>query len=92
MQPALARNLLQSYQLRQGLGVVVHAQVVKGIVLPVMDQQGRRLLAALVATGRLARLHGGDQAPGKRQLGVGLVTVDGLPNTAGPASILPATL
>ena len=81
MQPALARNLFQSSQLRQGLGVVVYAQVVKGIVLPVMYQQGRRLPTALVAAGRLARLHGGDQAPGKRRLRVGLVTVDGFAST-----------
>ena len=54
MHPALARHLLQAGELGEGIGMVVDAQVVEGVILAVVDQQRGGLLAALVAAGRLA--------------------------------------
>ena len=78
MHPALAGHLLQARQLGQRIGVVVDAQVVERIVLAVVDQQRRRLRAALVAAGRLAGPHGRQQAPREGQRALGLVGADRL--------------
>ena len=48
-----------------------------------MDQQRRRLLAALVATGGLARLHRRDEPPRERQGGLGLEGADRVSENGG---------
>ncbi len=68
MRPALTAHGLEPLELLQGLGVVVDTQVELGIVLVAVDQERRRLLATLVATGRFAGLQGGDQAARQRQV------------------------
>jgi hypothetical protein len=87
MHPALAADLLEAFQLGEGIGVVVDAQVEVGPLFLAMDQQRRRLLAPLVAAGRFARfmLRSGAR---KRQFFVrGLAA---LSITCAPASMLPA--
>ncbi len=63
--------VMQALQLVQGLGVIVYTQVQIRVILVALDAQRRRLLAALVATGRLTRLHGADQAQRQRLPGTG---------------------
>ena len=64
---ALEALFVQAAQLGERLGVIVDAQVEERILLGRVDQQRRRLLAALVAAGRLARLQRGQQPLGERQ-------------------------
>ena len=91
MHPALARDLLQASELCQWIGVIVDAQVVERIVLPVVDQQRRRLPASLVAAGGLARPHRRNETPGERHRPLRLVDAGRLGKDRGPASMLPAT-
>src|SRR6185503_6140801 len=63
---ALVRLAVQAAQLGQRVRVVVHAQAQLGILLGRVDEQRRRLLAALVAARRFAGVEGGKQAFGKR--------------------------
>ena len=75
----------------RGSVVVVDAQVELGPFLLVVDQQRRRLLAALVAAGRLARPHGRDQALREGQvLRSRRKSCAVSSSTAAPASMLPA--
>ena len=67
MHPALAAHLLQAREFGERIGVVVDAQVEVGLFLLAVDEQRRRLLAALVAARRLAGFHRRDQAARKRQ-------------------------
>ena len=67
MHPALARDLFQAGKLAQRIGVVVHPEIVEGVVLAVMDQQRGGLFAALVAARGLAGQHRRDEAPRERQ-------------------------
>ena len=53
--------------------MIVDAQIEIRPILLAIDEQGGRLLAALVAARRFARLHRRDQAAGKRQGGVRLI-------------------
>src|SRR3954471_10432127 len=58
---ALEAYLIEPAQLDERLGVVVDADVEKGIVLGRGHEQRRRLLAALVAAGGVARRERGDE-------------------------------
>ena len=49
-------------ELGEWIGMIVDAQIERGPFLAAIDQQRRRLLAALVAAGSLARAHRRDQA------------------------------
>ena len=71
MHPAFAADLFQPRQFAQRIGMVVDAQIELGPFLVAMDQQRRRLLAALVAAGGLAGMHRRDQPLRERQFGVG---------------------
>src|SRR5439155_19120975 len=62
---ALVRLLVEALQLDEGLRVIVDAQVELGVLLGRMDEEGGRLLAALVAAGGLTDLKSGDQPFGK---------------------------
>ena len=55
---ALQAHVQEALQLGQRVGVVVHAQIERGIRLSALDAQRGRLFAALVAAGRFARHHG----------------------------------
>ena len=57
MHPALAADRLQARQFGERVAVIVDAQVEIGPFLFAMDQQRRRLPAALVAASGFARLH-----------------------------------
>src|SRR5438132_2175546 len=59
---ALVRLVVQTAQLRERLGVIVHAQIEVRVRLGGVHQQRCRLLAALVAARGLAGVEGGDQA------------------------------
>jgi len=56
MHPALAADGFEAFELSEGIAVVVDAQVEVGPFLLAVNEQRGRLLAALVAAGRLARL------------------------------------
>jgi len=71
MHPALAAHLLEPFEFGQRIGVIVDAQVEIGPLLLAMNQQRRRLLAALVAARGLAGLHGCDQPLRKGKAGIG---------------------
>ena len=75
--PALSGHLFQAGKLAQWIGVVVHPEIVEGVVLAVMDQQRGGLLAALVAARGLAGQHRRYEAPRERQGRFGLVDPDG---------------
>ncbi len=64
--------------------MVVDAQVERGIVLAGVDPERRRLLAALVAAGGLARLQRGDEALGEGQMAARLVDRRGILDDARP--------
>ena len=76
--PALAAHRFEALKLGERIGVIVDAKVEIGPFLLAVDQQRRRLLAALVAAGGLAGLQRGDQAARKRQRGVRRVGLRGL--------------
>jgi hypothetical protein len=76
LQP-LEALFVQPAQLVERLLVVVDAEVEARVVLVAVDAQRRRLLAALVAAGALAGLHGCDQSLGERQAGAGGVSSHG---------------
>src|SRR5262249_43690485 len=65
MDPALAADAFQTLELGQGIGVIVDAKIERRPFFALVDQKSGRLLAALVAAGRLARVHRGDQSPRK---------------------------
>ena len=75
---ALEALLVEAAQLGDRLGVVVDAQVEERIVLGRVDEERRRLLAALVAARGLARVERREQPLGERQRGVRLVRRGGL--------------
>ncbi len=62
---AVVRHAPEPAQLRQRLGVVVHADVDRGEDLRRPDHEGRRLLAPLVAARLLPGLQRGDQPSSK---------------------------
>src|SRR3970040_501192 len=64
---ALLRLPIEPPQLGERLGVVVDAQAQLRVLLGAMDDQRRRLLAALVAGGGFARLERRDQPLGEGQ-------------------------
>src|SRR3954470_4910428 len=68
MHPALAAYLFEALELAKGISVVVNAQVQIGPLLVAIDQQRRRLLAALVAARGIAGAQRRDQTPRERQL------------------------
>ena len=78
MHPALAADLFQPLEFGKRIGMVVDAQIEIGPFLLAMDQQRRRLLAALVAAGGFAGLHRRDQPLRKRQVGVGDIGLRGV--------------
>ena len=84
MRPALAAHRFQPRQLGERIGVVVDAQVEIGPFVLAVDQQRGRLLAALVAARRFARLHGGDQPARERQRRVGAIGGGGVVEHARP--------
>ena len=57
----LAAHRFEAFELGQRIGVVVDAQIEVGPCLLAVDDERRRLFAALIAAGRLARAQGGDQ-------------------------------
>src|SRR6266446_8665758 len=61
MNEMLAAHPLQPFELGERIGMIVDPQIEVGPLLLAMDQQCGRLLAALIAAGCLAGLHGGDQ-------------------------------
>src|SRR5436309_12500279 len=67
MHVALATDPFQAGELGEWIGMIVDPQVEIGPILLLLDDQGRRLPAALVAPRGLARLQRRDQAAWKRQ-------------------------
>ena len=88
---ALEALLVQAPQFDEGLGMVVHAKVERRVALGRMDDQRRRLLAALVAAGRLAGFHRDDEPHGERQRAAASNAAAVSSSTRGPASMLPAS-
>ena len=66
MQEALLRNGIEAAQFEKRLGVIIGIDPQPGIILVAVDDERCRLAAALVAACRLARVHGIEQAFGKR--------------------------
>src|SRR5688572_1466824 len=62
---ALVRLVVEPAQLGERIGVVVHAQIELRVLLGRVDEKRGRLLAALVAAGRLAGFERTDQSFGK---------------------------
>src|SRR5258708_33517155 len=90
MHPALAAHLFEAFELSKRIGVVIDAQIERRPFLVAVDQKRRRLPAALVAAGGLARLHRGDQPLREWQLFVRRVGFCGVVQHPPPANPLPA--
>ena len=73
---ALEASSVEPPQLGQRVFVVVDAKVERRVVFACDDAQGRRLLAALVAAGRFARLQRGDQSSGEIEVRAVCVSLD----------------
>ncbi len=67
MHVALATDPFQPRELGERLRVIVDPQIEIGPIFFAVDEDRRRLPAALVAAGRLARLERRDQPARKRQ-------------------------
>jgi hypothetical protein len=83
MHPALAAHLFEAFEFGQRIGVIVDAQIERRPFLVAVNQNCRRLPAALVAAGGLAGAHRRDQALRERQICMGDVGVRGVVQHAG---------
>ena len=91
MHEALAADSLEARSSASGSAWSSTRRSSAGYSSVVIDLERRRLLAALVAAGRFARLQRGDQALARTAAPCGRVGTRGLGEHRPPASMLPAT-
>ena len=70
----LAAHPFEALELGERIGMVIDAQIKVGPFLLTANHERSRVLAALVAAGRLTGTHRGDQPPWKGERGIAVIS------------------